>query len=142
MILVAVCFAACTHNNGDIGPLFGQWAMTTITCDGAPVDGISADDYTWRFQNDIVMISLADRTAHTTLNYTATWELNGKALEIDFRQKSDVHPNGVPVPEVLGFTQRNTAYTLNVDAMTSSRMSLTLHSPDGHVCSYTLEKIN
>ena len=34
LIVIALSFNACTHNNGDIGDLFGTWKLETITIDG------------------------------------------------------------------------------------------------------------
>ena len=36
MIFVVLSFCGCTHNNGDIGPWFGQWKVERIDKDGMP----------------------------------------------------------------------------------------------------------
>ena len=55
--------ASCTHNNGDIGNLFGTWRMTSMTVDGEAAEGLRGDYY-WAFQNNIIEFLVVDADSH------------------------------------------------------------------------------
>ncbi len=57
IIISLLCFG-CTHNNGDIGPLFGTWVLDGMTVDGDKQD-IGPDDTFMQFQGKIVMTTSA-----------------------------------------------------------------------------------
>ncbi len=59
-LLMLACFlVSCTHNNGDIGSLFGTWKLTAILIDGQLAEDYSGNCF-WSFQNDIIAFTLED----------------------------------------------------------------------------------
>ena len=55
IITALISLNACTHNNGDIGHLFGTWKLDAITINGE-VDSVyaKADNVLWKFQSSVM----------------------------------------------------------------------------------------
>ena len=49
-VLISIVLSACTQNNGDIGPIFGNWKLTEMTEDGHRTENYSGNIYL-AFQN-------------------------------------------------------------------------------------------
>ena len=54
-IVSVILIAGCTHNNGDIGPWFGQWKVTGIEKNGAIYTEYKGDGI-FRFQSEVVAV--------------------------------------------------------------------------------------
>lgn len=72
-IVIALIFAACNRNNGDIGDLFGEWRLESMTADGEPVQLYTQKDdasipilFTWAFQGNVVRINSIYPNSHIT----------------------------------------------------------------------------
>lgn len=94
IISILAVFAACKTNNGDIGPLYGQWILDQLTLDGEP-DSIVCSDFSFSFQNNILYI--AHQTGHHEFTETfGTWSLDGDELTLNFTHTADLYPeNGI-----------------------------------------------
>ena len=69
LILFAVLLATgCTHNNGDIGHLFGTWKVTEATINDRPYD-FDGNTLFFAFQNNVVGVH-ATRADHP---YVDNW---------------------------------------------------------------------
>jgi len=140
LILIVAAFATrCTHNNGDIGPLFGQWIMTDITADGERPADVIATNWNWRFQNAVLLISEVDYLGHEYSQYWASWEREGQTLRINYNNTDPAITWAYDFPSAIGFTQATT-YTLTIESESSSQMTLRMVNPDGITYVYTLKK--
>lgn len=137
--LVAFFATGCTHNNGDIGPLFGQWIMTDITADGSHPADVVATNWNWRFQSGVLLISEANYLSHEHSEYWASWSRDEQLLYVNFKNTDDVVGGDYAYPSVIGFTQP-TAYTLAIEHESSSSMTLRMVNTEGVTYVYTLKK--
>ena len=92
---IALLFGACTHNNGDIGPLFGTWALDGMTVDGTEADlgdddtlpgtGVySAPDWLLLKTNTINRLNILSLdNSHLRLRYI---DADGSAVVYNFRK--------------------------------------------------------
>ncbi|MBO5029269.1 MAG: lipocalin-like domain-containing protein [Muribaculaceae bacterium] len=81
--LVVLTLGGCTHNNGDIGPLFGNWKLVSVTGDteGHEVpQGCSVD---WNFQNSTIHMSMT-LSGHRMDNRFGNYRLDDNTLFLDF----------------------------------------------------------
>lgn len=77
--VMSAVLSSCTHNNGDIGPLFGTWRLDAISIDTTGDDGAPAcrtedvGDVFWAFQNHVVEIERV-YPYHQTDTRVGTWQ--------------------------------------------------------------------
>lgn len=82
-VLLAIVAAACTHNNGDIGPWFGAWKVEAITIDGEPKADYGGNLF-FEFQSTVVKMCLVG-DHHSTVNVIGNWdEDSGGVLHLNF----------------------------------------------------------
>lgn len=96
--------SGCTHNNGDIGPLFGQWHVTAIDIDGSPAGGYNGNVY-WSFQNHTVEVK-AIYPYHEYQQGFGNWTLDQDMLALSFpdaglQPPADAFLSGQAVMKVL-----------------------------------------
>lgn len=138
-LLAIAALCSCTHNNGDIGPLFGQWKITDIATTDA-VTGTVTHNATsgafLSFQNDVVTLTQVYDGQHQSALSYGQWELNGKSLTLYF----DIS-DGVSLPGAMFYPRAD----FNIETLSGSELVMTLASnlPEGaaQVC-YTLKKWN
>lgn len=138
-LLAIAAMCSCTHNNGDIGPLFGQWKITDIATTDA-VTGTVTHNATsgafLSFQNDVVTLTQVYDGQHQSALSYGQWELNGKSLTLYF----DIS-DGVSLPGAMFYPRAD----FNIETLSGSELVMTLASnlPEGaaQVC-YTLKKWN
>lgn len=101
MAMVAlVALNGCTHNNGDIGDLFGTWKLEEITVDGQ-ADGAYGDNIVWKFQSSIIEMQQVNEALHETLNSFGTWSRpQDGVMRLDFTHTD----NDNPEPGSLGYS--------------------------------------
>lgn len=131
--------AGCTHNNGDIGPLFGQWIMTGITVNGDTPADINPTEWNWRFQNQVFLISHVDVVAHDYRQYWGSWTMADKTMTIDYDNIDSAIDYAYETPSAIGFTDA-AVYTLSVVNLSSHDMILQMVNPGGDTYVYTLKK--
>lgn len=92
--LILLC--GCTHNNGDIGPLFGKWKVTAIE-----VDGTEACDYAgnvfWNFQSHTIGIT-AILPDHERIDGFGNWTLVNNILSLSFPDSDKLPPVQAALP--------------------------------------------
>lgn len=138
-ILAIAALCSCTHNNGDIGPLFGQWKITDIATTDA-VTGTVTHNATsgafLSFQNDVVTLTQVYDGQHLSALSYGQWELNGNSLTLYF----DIS-DGVSLPGAMFYPRAD----FNIETLSGSELVMTLagNLPEGaaQVC-YTLKKWN
>lgn len=148
MVYVAIgCFfsflmASCVTNEGDIGPLYGQWSLTSMTVDSEASD-IDVRLYFWKFQNDIIQIQ-KDTGFNRTSYSIGTWERTGDTLYLNFTHSAA--PEGSenwatynPPPE-LGIPGR-VITPLQIEKLSGKDMSLQYTDSDGKIYRYSFRKL-
>ncbi len=95
LIILPAMLCGCTHNNGDIGPLFGTWRLDAISVmsvdpDGAPLCRVDqVGDVFWAFQSQVVMIERV-YPHHQTDKRFGTWQRPEEStLVINFDNKEN-----------------------------------------------------
>ena len=83
--ILIIILGGCTHNDGDIGELFGWWTLDRMTADG--VDQNLLDEhvllYTFTFQTSIVQ--LQQTLDHADFyRVKGTWERDDDMLLLNF----------------------------------------------------------
>lgn len=143
IIILVLIFAvtSCTHNNGDIGPLFGQWIMTDITADGQSISDVTPTDWNWRFQNQVILISQVDNVAHTHNEYWGSWSQSGKTITVNYRNTDPSINFNYDIPKAIGFTEA-AVYQIEIITGSASQMTLQMVNPQGVNYVYTLTKHN
>lgn len=82
----------CTHNNGDIGDLFGTWKLENITIDGA-ADEAYGNNIVWKFQSSIIEMQQVDDALHESLNSYGTWSRPADGvMKLDFTHTDNSYP--------------------------------------------------
>ncbi len=121
--------AACTHNNGDIGHLFGKWKVTAIESDGAQAPEYAGNVF-FNFQAHTVGVTemLPD---HETRDAYGTWSRNGDELLLIFPDAGLQPPAASLLPAQC---------TLQILYLDTGRATFQLRRDDGSTLTYTLKK--
>lgn len=133
-ILMTLLLQDCTQNDGYIGSIFGIWILDEMTIDGKPSE-LNVQDYTWRFQNNIVQIT-HQLPYHDFIVYTGTWERIEGELVLNFE-----HNLGGKVPEELEM-QPNSVTSLKILHESNKSMQLEFENSNNNKVVYVLRKIN
>ena len=141
--LMMAFMAGCTHNNGDIGPLFGSWTLQEIIIDGTP-DEDYGHNMTWNFQNHNLSI-MTVLPHHDRAENMGTWDWveTDRMMSIDFTYKnSDGVVGGSPFcpPDGLHLPTGQ-VLIMDVEQLTSSDMTLLYESHDGSLIKYVFTKL-
>lgn len=93
IFLLALSLNACTHNNGDIGDLFGTWKLQSITINNES-DTAYQCNVLWKFQSSIISMVKADDTTHTKAESWGTWSYanDDTQLILDFTHTDNDNP--------------------------------------------------
>lgn len=116
IMVLAITAAACTHNNGDIGDLFGTWQITG--CKVAGIDlRLPGNEYV-SFQGDVVNFRQVDEVNKTYIDHGwGNWTRTNDDLSIIL---SDNWFNKTNLPEA----PTGPSITLHIDSLTPSSMEL------------------
>lgn len=93
MILLCCLFSACTHNNGDIGKLFGTWHLVSVDGNVSGYTPDEGDEVYWAFQNTTIKMWAVD-AQHTSDNRFGNWRIEQDVLYLDFPDNDN---HGVPL---------------------------------------------
>ena len=126
--VLAFILNACTHNDGNIGPLFGSWRMTAMTVDGQPVDDYQGNIF-WMFQERVVCMREV-LPHHETDDRYGEWRWESKnILLLNFDHTDELHEPDDPVYLPLPITGLEAGDNLlRVEHLTHSRMRLVMGS--------------
>lgn len=72
----------CTHNNGDIGSLFGIWKVTEVKIDNGTDEEYEGTMF-WSFQSSTIRMTYI-RPYHDRDEVYGTWRLDDNTLFLDF----------------------------------------------------------
>ena len=128
-LLVLLCLCGCTHNNGDIGPLFGKWKVTSISSSGVELPPYEGNLF-WNFQNTTVGVIMT----HGDNSYNdvyGNFRLTDNTLTLDFAD-----PRFTP-PAECGMQRLMHLELLELD---KGRASFLYHPTEDSEIIYTLKK--
>ena len=128
-MLIMLLVSGCTHNNGDIGPLYGQWKLTEIDIDGTPSADYEGNVF-WSFQSSAIEIK-ALYPYHEVQQCYGNWSMDGDELRLDFPDERWQLPGEVMLPA---------SSVLHVLALNTRHALFRYNGSDGHIITYTLEK--
>ena len=144
LLIIALTFNACTHNNGDIGELFGTWKLQSITIEGE-IDSSYDNNVLWKFQSSIMSMIRANDSTHNRLETWGTWSYanDDTQLELNFTHTDNDNPKPgstkySPLPET--YLPKATISTLDIIKLNNSEMILLYHSIDGKEYRYKFKK--
>lgn len=137
ILMLALC--GCTHNNGNIGPWYGQWKLEALEVDGREDPAYGHNQF-WAFQNDILVINEVMSETDHLVRY-ATWRQEGEMLLIDFSHSDADTPssdvNYTP-PPILGLKPQ-AVNALKIESLGHGRTVLTYDTGD-RLITYRLRK--
>ncbi len=135
-------FASACQNNGDIGDLFGVWALESYTVDGNRCRDRYIDNTTFSFQNNIVeVVSQYDDYLSAYQTYGEWIWRDGDTLMFSFQHHDDTDSQEqYSAPTWIGFTARE-IMMVNVSDRSSRRMTLTWDY-EGSTHVYKLKKMD
>lgn len=134
---------SCTHNNGDIGPWFGEWKLTAIEIDGTP-DAAYKENIFWAFQTSVIEMIQVDPVTANVSNYGqrwGTWSQDGNTLTLNFTHHDDSAAEGsgkytpYPATHLPGGVSK-----LDIIKLSGSEIKLSYTAEDGKVYRYSLKK--
>lgn len=143
MAVMMAVVTGCTHNNGDIGPLFGSWTLQEITIDGTP-DASYGHNMTWNFQNHNLSI-MTVYPHHDRAENMGTWEwvTQDRVIGLNFTYKNaDGVVGGSPFCPPPGLhLPSGQILVMDVAQLTSSDMTLVYENADGEMIKYKFTKL-
>ena len=140
--LLTMLLAGCTRNDGNIGYLFGEWRVESITADGTPLllyedDPDAPQLYTWAFQSNVIRINTV--YAHSLVyDCYGTWERTDHELILTFTYTdNDNTEYRYTPPEILHFSSSGVT-DFTIDRLTGKDMELSRIATDGTLYRYYL----
>lgn len=144
LIIMALSFNACTHNNGDIGSLFGTWKLQSISINGN-TDTSYQNNILWKFQASVICMVRVNDDTHVKHESWGTWSYanDETQLTLDFTHTDNDNPNTgsskySPLPET--YLPESAVSTLDIIKLNSNEMILIYHSADGKEYQYKFKK--
>ena len=144
LLIIALTFNACTHNNGDIGDLFGTWKLQSITINGE-TDAEYHNNVLWKFQASIISMVRADDNTHDKFESWGTWSYANDDSQIVMNfthtDNDNVKPGSAkysPLPET--HLPGGTSFTLDIKKLNGSEMTLCYTSNEGIKYVYQFKK--
>lgn len=122
-LLLSVLSASYTHNNGDIGKIFGKWKLTYIEATDTEKPETGGTMF-WSFQSSTVFVQINDGS-HDEIGSYGNFRLADETLFLDFADTD--YPNLIPG------TERQSEWQLL--ELTGKKMTLRLQ---GHDKGYTV----
>lgn len=135
--------SSCTHNDGDIGPLFGAWRLESATRDNAELILPAGKYTTWSFQNSLVMVQLIDASHYAETRMGSFSRPDENKLRLDFDNSADGVESGTgsyAAPTWMGFPAKG-VFDLDIAELDGKKMVLIWHAPDdGGIYEYKFSK--
>lgn len=120
-------FSSCTHNNGDIGELFGTWKLQSITINNE-IDTTYQNDIFWKYQASVTSMIKVNDDTHDFSDVWGTWRYvnDGSAIEFDYTHSDNDNIQGSfkysPLPET--HLPSNSIFIMDVQELNDSHMTL------------------
>ncbi len=138
LLLSIVVLCSCTQYNGHIGPIFGSWALVSITEDGDPLE--LGDETVISFQNEVVrVVRLVDPPYQVTNRY-GNFTLSDNVLTLRFQTEPTA--SGSPAymtPDWLYFPVDVALLRFDVRKLTGAEMVCSIDDGN-HTMVYSFRK--
>ncbi len=138
---IGLLSSGCTQNNGDIGDLFGNWRLDSVTAEGLELELYDGEIkvYTWAFQSGIIRIQkIYSNMDH--LDYLGTWQRDDDELTLNFTHHADYGDENFTPPEELHLVAHGIT-RLDILQLNSSKMCVGYRGNDGVEYKYYLHKV-
>lgn len=139
----------CKVNNGDIGLLYGVWAITEVKVDGEIYTGWKEngfDESFFQFQNNICFVTRTNALYDSQTQVgTWEWQTEDTKIELNFSHYDDRYPNPAPggymygAPDWLLLTQP-TVYRFDIEWTDDKHMVWKTVNTEGQNLVYYLKK--
>lgn len=140
MIMMPFMLGSCTHNDGDIGPLFGFWRLDSMTENDREVTlyNTSVLRYTFAFQSNVMYIQTLYPHNDSHRCYSS-WVREGDTITFDFDNHDSANNDQYTPPAALGFDPSGVT-VMNVSVLTSSSLVVGYTDDNGVKRVYYLSK--
>ncbi|MDE7397851.1 MAG: lipocalin-like domain-containing protein [Muribaculum sp.] len=130
----------CTTNNGDIGPLMGQWKLYEIDIDGIP-DANYPGNIFWQFQSHVMSMRRTNQY-HDQQSRFGSWAmLTDDIMEVNFTHTDNKSPESdyryTPFQETM---LPRAIFQLNILTLNSSTLIVTYFDESDRLITYRLVK--
>ena len=139
--LLVPAISSCTHNDGDIGPLFGYWRLDEVTVNDVPenlYDNTGVELYAFAFQSNVMYI----QTVKAHLDYDRAfgiWSLDGDRMTWHFNWTDDGNYTNYTPPAALQLDPSGLT-VMDVVKLTSSSLETVYTDQSGNSIRYYLSK--
>ena len=146
LIIIALSLNACTHNNGDIGDLFGTWKLESITINGEmDASYAKSSNVIWKFQASVMSMIRTNDTTHDRSESWGTWSYanNETQLVLNFTHtdNNNTQPGSAKYsPLIETHLPKATISTLDIKELNGKKMILIYHSSDGVEYTYHFKR--
>ncbi len=129
---IALLFATgCMHNNGDIGPWFGQWKIERIEKDGATIEDYKGDGFL-RFQSETIAVVKTYESENKITTNWGNWVEGDGYMDVVMKEFNNRSDGGMfYLPEKFRF---------NIIKRDGKDKILSVTNDDGAVYTYYLKK--
>lgn len=141
--IITLLFTSCLQNNGQIGPWYGMWKLTSLTINGVDDPEYEGNVF-WKFQTGIVQMIEYDVENESSITSTGTWKEKGNVLELTYEYSDDSHQDpetSQKYTTLIGMHLPSTGViNLDINKKPGSSMKLTYRAEDGTAYVYTFKK--
>lgn len=132
--LIVFVGQSCTRNDGDIGPIWGMWRVSSMEINGAEVEDYSGTLY-FCFQSSVHVQKYINEETHGKTEGYASWKYVGDDILVNF---SGVKEGG-HIPLAISGMQVGDNL-VEVLYFKDDKMNLRYETPEGVVYTYYLIK--
>ena len=138
LTIFSLTFLPSCQNNGDIGPWYGMWKLTSLTIDGEEDPAYEGNVF-WKFQTGVVQMI---RYYNSSSTRTGTWKEKSGTLELTYVYSDDANDEASKKYSTLtGMHLPATGVIpLEIGKRPSSKMVLKSRSEEGVTYVYTFKK--
>ena len=138
LTVLSLTFLLSCQNNGDIGPWYGMWKLTSLTIDGEEDPDYNGNVF-WKFQTGVVQMV---RYYNNSGTCTGTWKEKSGTLELTYIYSDDLNEEASRKYSTLtGMHLPSTGVIpLEIVKRPSSTMVLKYRSEEGVTYVYTFKK--
>ena len=131
-VVALMLLCSCTHNDGDIGPLFGTWQLTEREVNMVDVEESlpAVDELFWSFQSSVVRMTHVYSTSRQESVY-GNWELRGDVMTLEFPDSEQPMLEEFLLPRWC---------EVEVIELTGKNLTVVWHSDDGGEVKYKFKK--
>ena len=138
LTIFSLAFLPSCQNNGDIGPWYGMWKLTSLTINGEEDPAYDGNVF-WKFQTGVVQMIRYYNNAGTC---TGTWKEKSGTLELTYVYSDDANVEASKKYSTLDgmHLPATGVIPLEIVKRPSSKMVLKYRSEEGVTYVYTFKK--